>query len=149
MTEPRRDNPHGGRWRGVENTVTRIAARAGLIPHSWVLETIGRRTGRTRRNPVVVVPWEGRRWLVAPYGVVGWVHNARAAGQVRLSRRMTTHEVRVREVDADEAGPVLARYVELAKVTRPWFAAGPGDPPERFAAEAGAHPTFELVAAGP
>ncbi|WP_404353119.1 nitroreductase family deazaflavin-dependent oxidoreductase [Phycicoccus jejuensis] len=43
-----------------------------LIPHSWVLTTVGRRTGRERRNPVTVVDVGGRRWLVAPYGPVPW-----------------------------------------------------------------------------
>ncbi len=34
---------------------------------------------RPRTNPVTVVEHDGRRWLVAPYGPVSWVHNARAA----------------------------------------------------------------------
>ena len=77
---------------------------AGLVPHSSLLTTRGRRTGRARRNPVVVVEHDGRRWLVASYGAVSWVHNARAAGQVRLARRRDTRAYAVREVAGPEAG---------------------------------------------
>jgi len=50
----------------------------------------------------------------------------------------------VREVGADEAGRVLARYVELAPTTRSSFAAAPGSPASAFAAEAERHPVFAL-----
>lgn len=75
------------RWRRPENAVMGLLVGAGLVPHSYLLTTRGRRTGQTRRNPVVLVEGDGRRWLVAPYGPVSWVHNARAAGQVHLTRR--------------------------------------------------------------
>ena len=119
--------------------------RAGVIPHSWLLTTVGRRTGRERSNPVTIVEHDGRRWLVAPYGAVPWVHNARAAGRVRLTRRRTTREYAVREASAAEAGPVLKRYVAVATATRDYFAAGRDAPAADFAAEAGRHPVFELV----
>ncbi|WP_211250967.1 nitroreductase/quinone reductase family protein [Phycicoccus jejuensis] len=76
---PRRTNARH-RLHGVENAVTAVLTRAGLIPRSWVLTTVGRRTGRERRNPVTVADVGGRRWLVAPYGPVPWVLNTRAAG---------------------------------------------------------------------
>ena len=121
---------------------------AGLVPHSYLLITRGRRTGRARSNPVVVVDHDGRRWLVAPYGAVSWVHNARAAGQVRLVRRRDTHAYAVREVGGPEAGPVLQRYVRIASATRGYFQADQNDPVERFIAEAEEHPVFELTAIG-
>ena len=119
--------------------------RAGVIPHSWLLTTVGRRTGRERSNPVTIVEHDGRRWLVAPYGAVPWVHNARAAGRVRLTRRRTTREYAVREASAAEAGPVLKRYVAVATATRDYFTAGRDAPAAEFAAEAGRHPVFELI----
>ena len=123
--------------------------RAGLVPRSYLLTTRGCRTGRARRNPVVVVEHDGRRWLVAPYGAVSWVHNARAAGQVRLARRRDTHAYAVREVVGPEAGPVLQRYVRIASATRGYFQADQNDPVERFIAEAEQHPVFELTPIGP
>ena len=60
--------------------------RVGVVPHSYLMTTIGRKTGQPRTTPVTIVEWAGRRWLVAPYGPVSWVHNARAAGWVTLRR---------------------------------------------------------------
>jgi hypothetical protein len=38
---------------------------------------------------------EGRRWLVAAYGPGNWVRNARAAGEVTLSRGRRSQTYRV------------------------------------------------------
>ena len=118
---------------------------AGLVPHSYLLTTRGRRTGRLRRNPVVIVEHDGRRWLVAPYGPVGWVHNARAAGEVHLSRRGRSRPYAIREVSDDEAGRVLKQYIRIASATRAYFQADQDDPVESFVAEAAHHPVFELT----
>jgi hypothetical protein len=37
--------------------------------------------------PVVLVEEKKKRWLVAPYGEVDWVKNARASGFVNLTKR--------------------------------------------------------------
>ena len=123
-------------------------ARAGLVPRSYLLTTHGRKTGRPRANPVVPVEHDGRRWLVAPYGPVSWVHNARAAGRVSLTRRRDTRDYTIREVPPGEAGPVLKRYVRSAPSTRPYFQATKDSPVEDFVAEADRHPVFELAPAG-
>jgi hypothetical protein len=94
---------------------------------------------------VVVVEQDEKRWLVAPYGPVSWVRNARAAGRVTLRRGRNTAEYAVREVGAEEAGPVLKRYVGIATRTRACFEAGMDSPVEDFVAEAHLHPVFELV----
>ncbi|AHD19883.1 MULTISPECIES: nitroreductase family deazaflavin-dependent oxidoreductase [Rhodococcus] len=133
------------RWRHIENVAMSTLTRAGLVPHSYLLTTRGRRTGKIRRNPVLIVDLHGKRWLVAPYGSVGWVHNARAAREVELSRRRDTRRYSIRELSAEEAGPVLQRYIELASATRRYFEARRNDPVERFVAEAGHHPVFELL----
>jgi deazaflavin-dependent oxidoreductase (nitroreductase family) len=122
--------------------------RAGLVPRSYLLTTRGRKTGRPRTNPVVPVEYDGRRWLVAPYGPVSWVHNARAAGRVSLTRRRDTRDYAIREVPPVEAGPVLKRYVRISPSTRPYFQATKDSPVEDFAAEADRHPVFELIPAG-
>jgi hypothetical protein len=95
---------------------------------------------------VVPVDYDGKRWLVAPYGAVAWVHNARAAGQVSLQYGRTRREYATREVSGDEAGPVLKRYVAIATKTRVRFKATQDSPVEDFVAEADRHPVFELVA---
>jgi len=122
--------------------------RAGLLPRSYLLTTRGRKTGRPRTNPVVPVEHGGRRWLVAPYGPVSWVHNARAAGRVSLTRRRDTRDYTIREVSPEEAGPVLQRYLRLAPSARPYFQASKDSPVKDFVTEADRHPVFELTPVG-
>jgi deazaflavin-dependent oxidoreductase (nitroreductase family) len=133
------------RGRRVGDAVMSLFVRAGLVPSTYLLTTRGRRTGRPLTHPATVVERDGRRWLVAPYGTVSWVHNARAAGRVTLRRRGDRRHYAVREVPAAEAGPVLKRYVGVATATRPYFRADKDAPVEEFVAEADHHPVFELL----
>jgi deazaflavin-dependent oxidoreductase (nitroreductase family) len=136
---------HMTRGRRIGDAVIGTLVRAGLVPNSYLLTTKGRKTGQLRTTPVTLVERDGRRWLVAPYGPVSWVHNARAAGRVSLHRRGHRLECTVREVSPEEAGPVLKDYIKLARPTRPYFDATPEAPVERFVAEADRHPVFELT----
>jgi deazaflavin-dependent oxidoreductase (nitroreductase family) len=133
------------RGRRVGDAVLSVFVRAGLVPSTYMLTTRGRKTGRPLTHPATVVQNEGRRWLVAPYGAVSWVRNARAAGRVSLARRGDRRDYAVREVSAAEAGPVLKRYLTVATATRPYFSADKDAPVEDFVAEADRHPVFELV----
>lgn len=137
-----------GRGRHVENTIMSALVRAGLVPRSCLLTTRGRRTGRTHTNPVVPVEHDGRLWLVAPYGPVSWVRNARAAGRVNLVRRREARDYTIREVPPEEAGPVLQRYIRIAPATRPYFQATKDSLVNDFVAEADRHPVFELTPVG-
>lgn len=136
------------RGRRVGDAVMGVLIRAGMVPHSYLLTTRGRKTGLPRTTPVTLVERDGHRWLVAPYGPVGWVHNARAEGRVTLHRRGPGAAYTVREVPPEEAGPVLKEYVRLARPTRPYFRATPDAPVEAFVAEADRHPVFELTPTG-
>jgi deazaflavin-dependent oxidoreductase (nitroreductase family) len=135
------------RGRRVGDAIISVFIRAGLVPHSYLLTTRGRKTGQLRTNPVTIVELDGRQWLVAPYGPVSWVHNARAAGRVTLRRRRRKRDYSVREVSAQEAAPVLQRYVQIAGAARPYFRADKDDPVEAFVAEAARRPVFELTPA--
>ena len=128
------------------NVLASTLARAGIGPF-WLLTTRGRRTGRPHVNPVTLVEEDGRHWLVAPYGAVSWVHNARAAGRVGIRRGRGRFEYGIREVGPEEAAPILKRYVGIATATRPYFRASKDSPVEAFRAEAHRHPVFELTLA--
>jgi deazaflavin-dependent oxidoreductase (nitroreductase family) len=132
----------------VGDAIISVFIRAGLVPSTYLLTTKGRKTGRPRTNPATVVGYDGERWLVAPYGVVSWVRNARADGRVVLRRRLDRREYSVREVSAQEAGPVLKEYVGVSAPSRPYFQASPDAPVEEFVAEADRHPVFELTPVG-
>lgn len=135
-----------GMLRRAGNVVIRRLIASGLGPRRYVLLTVaGRRTGVPRTTPVRLFEFEGRRWLVAPYGAVQWVRNARAAGEVRISRGRKSFVSAVVESDQNTAAPVLRAYARSELVTRPYFDARPSDPVDRFAAEAERHPVFQLA----
>ena len=119
-------------------------ARAGVGP-AHLLTTRGRRTGRLRTTPVILVVQGQQRWLVAPYGAVPWVLNARAAGQVRLRRGRDRRDYTLRQLPPEKAGPILQRYLRIAPATRPYFRASKDSPVAAFIAEADRHPVFALT----
>jgi deazaflavin-dependent oxidoreductase (nitroreductase family) len=116
---------------------------AGRRTH--VLTVRGRRSGRPYSTPVQLVLDGGTRWLVAPYGEREWVKNARAAGEVELTRALRTRQYRIEEVGPEEAAPVLRKYLRGTPIVTPYFEAGRNAPLEAFATEAARHPVFRLV----
>jgi len=128
----------------VGNAVVAALTEWGLIPHTYVMTTRGRKTGHLHTTPVTLVQDADQKWLVAPYGPVAWVLNARAAGLVTLRRRRDIAMYSVREVSAEEAGPVLKKYLAIASATRPYFVATKDSPVADFVAEASKHPVFAL-----
>jgi hypothetical protein len=89
---------------------------------------------------------DGERWLVAAYGVTNWVRNARAAGQVELSRGGRTQILRVTELSPSDSVPVLRQYLREVPVTRPYFDVTAESPDQDIAADAVRHPVFRLDA---
>ena len=135
-----------GLGRRAANRVVRLLLRLGLMPGPTYLLTVpGRRTGRPMSTPVTLVEEGETRWLVAPYGAVPWVLNARAAGQVRLRRGRDRRDYTLRQLPAAQAGPILQRYIRIAPATRPYFQASKDSPVGDFIAEADRHPVFELI----
>ena len=130
--------------RRAGDAVVATLTRWGLVPHTYVMTTIGRKTGRPRSTPVTIVEQGEKRWLVAPYGPVPWVLNARAAGRVTISRRGHSKVYAVTEVDPEQAGAILKDYLKIAGATKTFFEATKNSPVETFTAEASRHPVFEL-----
>jgi len=116
--------------------------------HTYVLTGPGWASGRLHSTPVTLVE-NGERWLVAPYGAVAWVRNARAAGGVELRRDGHTEALRIEEASPGQAAPVLREYLRRVAVTRPFFDVRPDSPVEASVAEAPRHPVFRLTAAPP
>ena len=134
-----------GAWRRLANVLVRALLAVGVPPpHTYLLTVRGRRTGRPYSTPVTLVEDPSARWLVAPYGEVGWVRNARAAGHVTLSRGRRAETVRIVELAPAEAGPVLKRYATGVPITRPFFDARHDAPVDAFVAEAHRHPVFRI-----
>lgn len=134
-----------GSFRRGFNLVAEPAIRLGLAPAgTYILTTSGRKTGIARSNPVQLIEDGDDRWLVAPYGVVSWVLNARAAGTVELTRGRRHIKVSIHEVSPDEAAPILKRYVAKVPIVLPYFDAKRSAPEAEFAKEASRHPVFRL-----
>ena len=120
-------------------------ARLGLTgPRTYLLTAPGRVSGKPWSTPVSIVADGETRWLVAPYGDRSWVRNARAAGRVELRRGRERRQYLVEELGPVDAVPVLRRYFELGRVTRPFFDVSLASSMEEWVAEAPRHPVFLL-----
>jgi deazaflavin-dependent oxidoreductase (nitroreductase family) len=128
------------------NSVFRLLTKLGLgASYRYILTVPGRKTGRLYSTPVDVIEVAGDRWLVAGYGPASWVRNARAAGEVTLSRGGNSERLGVDEATAQTAIQVLRAYIGEIKVTRPYFDANAGSPDDAIAAEVKRHAVFRLV----
>ena len=128
------------------NALFRALTRVGLgASYRYILIVPGRKTGRLYSTPVDVISVGGQRWLVAGYGPAGWVRNARAAGEVTLSRGRHSRRFEIEETDAPAAVPVLRKYMTEIRVTRAYFDATPDSPDEEVAAELPRHSVFLLI----
>ena len=136
--------------RRLINAAIKPLARLGLAGrHTYVLVVRGRKTGRRYETPLSLIE-NGDRWLVAPYGEVAWVRNARAAGEVELTRARRTERFRIEEVPAQEAASVLKRYLKAGgPVVRPFFDVTLESSLEDFIGEAPGHPVFRLLPGPP
>jgi deazaflavin-dependent oxidoreductase (nitroreductase family) len=127
------------------NRVAKLNLRLGIGPkRTHLLTVVGCKTGKPHSTPVTIVELDGARWLVAPYGNTAWVRNARACGEVTLSRRGYRGTFAIREVKPEVAAPVLKAYVAIEPITRSAFKLDPNAPLEDWAAIAPKHPIFRL-----
>lgn len=132
--------------RKLVNALIGALLRAGAQPGSTYLLTVkGRTSGRLLTTPVTLVEEDGHRFLVAPYGNVNWVRNARAAGHVTLTRGNLSETLSLIELSPKEQAPVLKRYLQQVPVVRPFFDVTASSPLEAFVAEAPRHPVFRLI----
>ena len=130
------------------NQVVRAMTAVGVgASYTRILTVRGRKTGESHSTPVNIMDREGELWLVAPYGEVNWVKNARAAGVVTLTRGRQAERFEIHEVDPTQAIPVLRQYMDQVRVTRPYFDAAPDAADDQIGAELPRHPVFRLTRA--
>jgi deazaflavin-dependent oxidoreductase (nitroreductase family) len=114
-----------------------------------LLTVPGRKSGILRTIPIAVLP-HGDGWrLMAPYGVVDWVKNLRAAGTAVLTRRGREIVVAAEEMASEEAAPWLRDSFAMAnraarKVISPYFSVDAHAPLAAWIVEARDHPVFIL-----
>jgi deazaflavin-dependent oxidoreductase (nitroreductase family) len=131
--------------RRLVNAVISPLTRLGLAGrHTYILTVRGRKTGRAYSTPVTLIE-DSQRWLVAPYGEVGWVRNARAAGKVEIRRAGRRETLRIEEVAPERSAPVLQQYLKRMPAVRPFFDVTRDSPLDDFVSEASRHPVFRLT----
>jgi len=120
-----------------------------LAPRRAVtLDVPGWRTGRTISCPLVLVEYEGGRYLVSMLGRdVNWVRNVRANQGLAVLRRRGSEPVRLTEVDPADRAPILRRYLDLAPGARPHMPVDRRAPLEHFARIADHYPVFRVTSA--
>jgi deazaflavin-dependent oxidoreductase (nitroreductase family) len=120
--------------------------RAGVTMGTTSLLTVrGRNSGHPHTVPVILIEQNSQRWLVAPYGVVQWVRNLRAAERATLTRGRRSEAISVTELPAQEAAPVLKQYLVKVAAVRPYFDVTTDSPLEVFEREAPRHPVFQIT----
>jgi hypothetical protein len=99
-----------------------IAFGAGIGPHqAATIEVRGRKTGRKISFPIVVVDYEGERYLVAMLGdKTNWVRNVRGDNHAVLRQGRRENVLLVEDFSANRAA-ILRRYLELGAGARPFF----------------------------
>jgi len=123
-------------------TLQRAGVRMGAMS---LLTVCGRKSGQPHTVPVILVEQDGHRFLVAPYGVVQWVRNLRAAGKATLTRGRLSEAISVTELPAGEAAPILKQYLLNVATVRPYFDVTRDSPLEAFELEASRHPVFRIT----
>jgi deazaflavin-dependent oxidoreductase (nitroreductase family) len=102
-------NPTPPRWLKPLNKVLMAVQRTGLgMKELPVLTVPGRKSGKPRSTPLSVLEHEGQRFLLEGFPGADWARNVRAvAGRATLTTGKRREQVRLVELDAREALPVL------------------------------------------
>jgi len=100
-------------WLKPANKVFIQMSRLGLSfgGESLVVLTVpGRTSGILRSTPITPMTVDGQRYVVGGFPGADWVRNVRAASEVTLSRGRKTERVRMVELSAEDAKPLLRAF---------------------------------------
>jgi deazaflavin-dependent oxidoreductase (nitroreductase family) len=131
----------------VLNPVVALMTRLGIsVWGSRILRVRGRTSGEWRSQPVNLLTYEGKQYLVAPRGLTQWVRNIRAAGGGELILGNQVQPFKAVEIPDAEKAPILRAYLKRFGFEVGMFFRGPkGDSPEeelrRIAPD---HPVFRI-----
>jgi len=132
------------------NVLTTTLLRAGVklvglgnYP-MYLLTVRGRKSGQPRTVSIAIIERNGKRYLGAPFGVVDWVRNLRAAGEATLTRGRRSETVNARELPPREAALVLREEVKAGNPFARYFGVSAESSLEEFEAAATSHPLFVL-----
>jgi deazaflavin-dependent oxidoreductase (nitroreductase family) len=78
-----------------------------------ILTVTGRSSGRPRPTPITPMCVDGNRYVVGGFPGADWVRNARANPEATLTHNRRDQRVRMVEMSADEARPLLRQFPTL------------------------------------
>lgn len=78
-----------------------------------VLTVAGRTSGQPRSTPITPMYVDGTRYVVAGFPGADWEKNARAADTATLTQGRTSERVRMVELSAQDARPMLRQFPTL------------------------------------
>jgi deazaflavin-dependent oxidoreductase (nitroreductase family) len=104
-------NPKPPRWLKPMNKFMIAVQKLGLpTGPPMVLTVPGRKTGRPRSTPMTPFSLDGQLYVVAGFPDADWASNARAAGVGTLSKGRKARRIKITELTAEQARPVLRVY---------------------------------------
>ncbi len=132
----------------VFNPLISSLTRAGIsVWGSRTLSVRGRTSGEWRSNPVNLLTYGDRHYLVVPRGQTQWVRNLRVAtsGELRVGKRVQAFTAV--ELPDDEKAEILRAYLKRWKMEVGIFFDGvsAASPDTELARIAPDHPVFELT----
>src|SRR5271170_6175606 len=121
-----------------------IAFAAGIGPNQAATIEV---RGRKISFPIVVVDYEGERYLVAMMGdKTNWVRNLRADNRAVLQRGRRENVTVVEDFSANRAA-ILRRYLEISAGARPFFPITRRAPLDDFERIVDEYPVFRIAPA--
>ncbi|WP_214406446.1 nitroreductase family deazaflavin-dependent oxidoreductase [Pseudonocardia lacus] len=109
MTDPARIKAPAGLKEMNEDLMAQ--QRQGTLGFDLPVLTVpGRRSGTPRHTPLTVLERDGQRFVLGGFPAADWIRNVRAAGRGTLTVGDSVEQVRLVELDAAEAKPVLREW---------------------------------------
>lgn len=101
-------------WLKPMNKVLMAATGIGLVKDGpMVLTVTGRKTGQPRSTPITPFEVDGHRYVVGGFPGADWVRNAQTDPHAVLRRGKVREPVRMVELSAEEARPLLRQFPVL------------------------------------
>jgi deazaflavin-dependent oxidoreductase (nitroreductase family) len=104
-------DPRPPRYLKSMNKVMMAVQKLGIpTGPAMVLTVPGRKSGQPRSTPMTPFEFDGGLYVVAGFPGADWAANARAAGTGTLSKGRRSRPVKIVELTAEQARPVLRVY---------------------------------------
>src|ERR1700732_2546705 len=104
-------NPRPPRYLKPMNKVMMAVQKLGIpTGPAMVLTVPGRKSGQPRSTPMTPFEFQGGLYGVAGYPGADWAANARQAGTGTLARGRRRRQVKIVELNREEARPVLRAF---------------------------------------